>query len=305
MNFVSIDFETANSSRNSICSVGIVVVKNGEITDSYYSLVKPPTLDFDDINISIHGITPKDVKNKPTFRELWKEILPYLVGNDVIAHNVSFDFSALRAVLAYYNLDFPELNYYCSYLLSKKVWPGLLSYKLTAVAKEINYQFKHHEALEDAQAAAKIIIEVCQIHNSESLSDLYSKLEMTPGRLFIDGYTPASIGLAQSKLKLKAKDISSNNTEFDETHPFYQKVVVFTGTLQSRLRKEAMQEVVNLGGICNDGINKHTNFLVMGEQDFARIGGDKSSKIKKAEQLLANGQEIELLSEVDFIRLLS
>ena len=41
--FAAIDFETANGKRTSVCSVGVVVVRGGEMTDSFYSLIRPAT----------------------------------------------------------------------------------------------------------------------------------------------------------------------------------------------------------------------------------------------------------------------
>ena len=74
MDFVSIDFETANAKRASACSIGMARVRNGEIVETFYELIKPEPFDFNYINISIHGITPEMVDTKPTFVELWARI---------------------------------------------------------------------------------------------------------------------------------------------------------------------------------------------------------------------------------------
>lgn len=81
---------------------------------------------------------------------------------------------------------------------------------------------------------------------------------------------------------------------------------VFTGTLTSMTRREAMQHFVNIGGICTNGITLQTNFLVVGVQDYSRLkDGKKSSKIKRAEELALNGSEIEIITEDDFLQLLT
>ena len=88
MDFVAIDFETANSHRDSVCSLGITVVKDNKIVEKRYWLIKPYPFRFDPINISIHGIREADVINEKEFDEVWPEIKPYLENKLVIAHNV-------------------------------------------------------------------------------------------------------------------------------------------------------------------------------------------------------------------------
>ena len=72
--FIAIDFETANSSMGSACSMGLAFVLNNEIVDTKYYLIQPPLLEFDISNIEIHGITAEMVKDAPTFDEVWEEI---------------------------------------------------------------------------------------------------------------------------------------------------------------------------------------------------------------------------------------
>ena len=53
--FAAIDFETANFQFTSVCSVGVVIVRNGEISDSFYSLIQPEPNYYNRLNTSIHG----------------------------------------------------------------------------------------------------------------------------------------------------------------------------------------------------------------------------------------------------------
>ena len=99
MRFVAIDFETANSSRSSVCALGIVVVDGGAVVEARSWLVRPEPLVFDGYNIMIHGITPDDVRDEPTFDQLWADVfLPYFQMGPMLAHNASFDMSVLRHV---------------------------------------------------------------------------------------------------------------------------------------------------------------------------------------------------------------
>jgi DNA polymerase-3 subunit epsilon len=120
---------------------------------------------------------------------------------------------------------------------------------------------------------------------------LFMKGHMESNGITIESLRPTKSGFS-------AKDIQASTTDFDEASPVYEKVFVFTGTLERMTRKEAMQLVVDRGGLCGDGVNKKTNFLVLGNNDYSStIKDGKSSKQKKAEQLKLSGCDIEIISE--------
>lgn len=158
MNFVAIDFETANASRSSVCSMAAVTVENGKIVRSAYSLIRPPVMKFDYHNIQVHGIHPEDVINKPTFNELWERICPHIENKIVIAHNATFDISVLRKVLQEYSLPAPSFKHACTVQIAKKTWPGGENYKLNTLAQRFQIDFDHHNALHDARTCAKIAL---------------------------------------------------------------------------------------------------------------------------------------------------
>jgi DNA polymerase-3 subunit epsilon len=303
--FIAIDFETANSSRSSVCALGLVVVDGGEVVERNSWLVRPEPLVFDGFNIMIHGITADDVRNEPTFEQLWPEVfLPYFQTGPMLAHNASFDMSVLRRVLDQYGITYPHFFYYCTRVISKRCWPGLESYALDTVADHVRIEFEHHDPVEDAHAAALIAM---MAHAKHGVSDLYHLSELLvfkPGELFPGGYRPCGVpyvGPGGTKLK----DLAPTTTEFDCNHPFYEKVVVFTGALESMARGEAAQRVVNCGGRCADTMSRWVNFLVLGEQDYRRLRGQtKSAKMRKAGELLAKGVDIELIPESDFLEML-
>ena len=74
-NFVAIDFETANCSRSSVCSVGLVIVKDGEIVDNFYSLIKPTPNYYASFCQEVHGLGPSDTNDAPEFPEVWAEAM--------------------------------------------------------------------------------------------------------------------------------------------------------------------------------------------------------------------------------------
>ena len=160
-NFAAIDFETANNSATSICSVGIVFVKNHEIVGSYYSLVRPVPNFYCYWNTKIHGLKRDDTDDAPYFTEVWKKIHPMLKGQVLLAHNSSFDENCLKLVCQYYNIRYPNFKFYCTYRASLKAFPDLENHQLHTVAAHCGFDLTHHHnALADAEACAHIGIKV-------------------------------------------------------------------------------------------------------------------------------------------------
>lgn len=301
MNFIAIDFETANEERSSVCAVGLAVVKNNKVVAKVYRLVRPDPLYFDSFNVEIHGITKEQVRDEPEFDKVWEDLQPLLDGSKLVAHFASFDVSVLRYVLDNYDIDYPNLEYACTWVLSKKVWPGMLRYDLATVSGSLGVELQHHHAASDAEASALIAIKACEAVEADSLDDLCEKTSTRMGKLFPGGYRPSGV-VARG---WNASDITPTTQEFSPEHPCYEKSFVFTGTLMSMPRKEAAQAVVDRGGLFTKGITKETNYLVMGVQDISKFrGGEKSNKSREAEKHLGEGQEIEIISEDDFLRMI-
>jgi DNA polymerase-3 subunit epsilon len=179
MNFVAIDFETANASRSSVCSLAAVTVENGQIVRSAYSLIRPPMMKFDYRNIQIHGIHPEDVKDKPTFDQLWERIATHLENKIVIAHNAAFDMSVLRSILQQYSIATPKLKHACTVQIAKKTWPGEENYKLSTLAQKFKIDFEHHNALHDARTCAQIALLAMQELQAENFLHLMQMLKLS------------------------------------------------------------------------------------------------------------------------------
>lgn len=183
MNFVALDFETANYKRSSACSVAVVEVKNGQIHDSFYALIRPPELKFDPINVQIHGITARDVRDKPTFAQLWDELRPCLENKIVVAHNASFDMGVLKSVLAEYRLPTPLFHHFCTVSIARKVWPHLENHKLGTLGSYFKIEFQHHNALDDARTCAQIALLAGEKMRAENFAALAKKLAL-PAKKF-------------------------------------------------------------------------------------------------------------------------
>jgi DNA polymerase-3 subunit epsilon len=158
MNFLSIDFETANADRYSACSVGLVRVENKKIVQKESLLIRPPDPYFHWANVMVHGLRWEDVKDQPTFKQHWKNIKPYFQDIDfVTAHNAPFDRSVLDSCCKIYNLKNPDVSFKCTVQIAKKLW-GINPAKLPDVCDYFGIKLNHHEALSDAEACAKIMI---------------------------------------------------------------------------------------------------------------------------------------------------
>ena len=159
-NFVAIDFETANSNRTSVCSVGIVVVRDGKIVDKYYSLIQPTPNYYNRWTTAVHGLTRQDTDGQPTFPEVWSQIAPKIGGLPLVAHNKPFDEGCLKAVFAKYDMEYPDYPFYCTLAASRRKL-RLPSHQLHLSAAACGYDMEnHHHALCDAEACAAIALKL-------------------------------------------------------------------------------------------------------------------------------------------------
>lgn len=155
--FAAIDFETANQDRSSVCAVGIVVVRNREITDKFYSLIQPEPNYYSYFNTRVHGLSAADTDNALVFPKVWKKVEPLIKGIPLVAHNRPFDEACLKDVFRVYQMDYPDYEFYCTLKASRKQLKGLPNYQLHTVARYCGYEMRnHHEALDDAYACAII-----------------------------------------------------------------------------------------------------------------------------------------------------
>jgi DNA polymerase-3 subunit epsilon len=161
-NFAAIDFEIANYDRSSVCSVGAVIVRDGEIVEKIYHLIRPEPEWYLWKFTQIHGITESDTANAKVFPHVWNEIAPKIVDLPLIAHNSPFDESCLKAVFRVYQMDYPNYEFHCTYRTSRKLFGKKLpNHQLKTVAAHCGYDLQnHHHALADAEACAVIALQV-------------------------------------------------------------------------------------------------------------------------------------------------
>lgn len=159
--FAAIDFETANEQASSVCSVGLVVVRNKIITEKFYSLIQPEPNYYKYWNTNVHGLTEADTALEAVFPKVWEHIAQLIEGLPLVAHNKSFDERCLKTVFGTYQMLYPNYEFHCTLQAARKQLKHLPNHQLKTVAEDCGYILKnHHHALADAEACAEIAIQL-------------------------------------------------------------------------------------------------------------------------------------------------
>lgn len=188
LDYIAIDFETANQYRNSACSVGLVRFINGKETDSVYSLIHPAKMYFvPEWTRDIHHISYEDVRDKPYFPDVWNNmVMPFIKqtpGLPLVAHNAKFDMNVIRGCCDYFGLPLPDLDYFDSLLVARKTWPGLPNHKLTFLGQKFGINYLAHDALEDSRTCGLVIKLAAEKWSALSSMELLRKCSIRPCRL--------------------------------------------------------------------------------------------------------------------------
>lgn len=163
MRFLSLDVETANYDSSTICQIGIGMFVNGELTDTWESLIDPQDF-FHWSNVRVHGITEDMVQGAPAFYEVYL-VLRKLLSDNIVVHHTPFDFHAFKKAYARFNLDPLSIRWLDSSRIVRHTWSQFSKggYNLANVANHLGIEFRHHDALEDSVAAGKIVVEACRM----------------------------------------------------------------------------------------------------------------------------------------------
>lgn len=174
VDFTALDFETANSHASSACSVGLARVRDGRVVERIDWLIRPPLShgEFLPFNIKIHGITPEMVADAPEWADQLQRLREF-VGDDItVAHNAGFDMGVIRGACAETVTPTPKFRYLCSVQVSRKTY-DLPSHRLPLAAEAAGFgEFRHHDALADAEACAAIVIDAARRHGTPDLAAL-------------------------------------------------------------------------------------------------------------------------------------
>src|SRR5205809_4691189 len=155
LDFVAVDFETANQRPSSACAIGLAVVRAGQLTESTSYLIRPPSRRF--VFTRVHRLAWNDVCNAPSFSELWHDLRDQLGSEILVAHNAAFDKAVLSECLRHYSIRYSLNPFLCSMQIAKEAF-GFSHLKLDYVCKQLKIDLRHHDAESDAKAAASIVI---------------------------------------------------------------------------------------------------------------------------------------------------
>ncbi len=285
--FTAIDFETANRHRGSPCAIGLAHVRNDEIVASTTWLMQPPRQysGFEPYNTRIHGIGPRDVAGEPAFEDRLPRILEFIGSDVVCAHNARFDGAVLAAAAMAVGAEPPSLRYLCTLTAARRCLE-LPSYRLPFVAQALGVTLEnHHEAGSDSLAVALLLPRLAAQLSAASLEELVAITQTAP--------RPPSL-----------PTIERPHPDSNPAHPLWGRVIVFTGALSSMTRPLAHEESIRVGGLPEKTVTKRTNVLVVGDLDPMRLvpGDTTSQKAQKAFKLRAAGQDIEVMTEYDFLQ---
>jgi DNA polymerase III subunit epsilon len=275
MEFCALDVETANANSSSICQIGVSRFRSGEVVSELSSLINPE-VHFDKANVSIHGITEEMVKDEPPFSEIWGKIQEF-IHHDIIVSHTFFDKIALHKVCIEVGECLPENQWVDSSGVVRRVWEKYRNkgYGLANLAKDFGIETQHHNALSDARTCGIILVRA-MIESGTSLNSW--------------------IPVRDSTNYFKPLPTSDGN--------FQGQRLVFTGGMLVP-RREATKMAEDIGFCVVSGVSKNIKVLVVGDLSSIGLEGGGSSKYKKARELIAAGHRLSIVSESDFLHLVS
>lgn len=280
-----IDLETTGLSfqYDDVIEIGIIKIRNDKIIDKFQTLINPgyPIPDF---ITEITGITNEMLVNQPCFLEIKKDILNFIDNDIIIGHNTSFDLNFIRHK---FNIELKN-KYMDTVQFCRKLYPELDHHRLSDMVNLLKLTRNEHRSISDCIA-------------TKELYDCIKK-KMDDQAIKIDDIFKKNKNYSKH---IDITNITSQEDMIDEDNFFFQKHCAFTGTLDKMTRKQAMQLVVNVGAILDNGVTKSTNYLILGNNDYCKsIKGGKSNKHKKAEKLKLSGQDIDIIDENTFYELI-
>ncbi|WP_405229006.1 exonuclease domain-containing protein [Lentisalinibacter sediminis] len=283
MDFIAIDVETANADVSSICQIGIAKFSGGTVVDEWMSYVDPQDY-FDPMNVSIHGIDRVTVQGAPRFADLHESLDGFLSGSVTVCHT-HFDRVAVEQATTRFALQPLSATWLDSARVARRAWTQFArrGYGLANVCKTLGYSFRHHDALEDAKAAGHIMLAAIE----ETGLDLDQWLVRVSQPIDPSASSPEAVW-----------------RDGNPDGPLHGEVLVFTGSLEIP-RREAADLAARVGCAVGSGVTKKTTLLVVGDQDVTKLAGHRrSSKHRKALELMEKGQSIRIIRETDFRRLI-
>ncbi len=156
---MALDVETACGDSASICQIGLACVDAQDKICTWSTYVDP-LMAFAPFNTELHGISARTVTGAPSFAQVWPELFVLLSKQPLVQHS-RFDEKAIDAACAAQKLTAPNLVWYNSVTIARAAWPELKGnggHGLASLKRYLDLEFQHHDAEEDARAAAMVVI---------------------------------------------------------------------------------------------------------------------------------------------------
>lgn len=309
LRFATVDVETANRSRGSICAIAVTRVVNGRVDEERVWLVRPPEgIDtFEKGNIRLHKITPAKVADSPRFVQAWPEIEEFIRHSGVvIGHNAAFDTGSIREACSEAGIEWPEIDYGCSMVLGRQAFPELQSHTLPKLAEHCGVTLaNHHDPAQDARATAEVVMTMCDSQGVQDIRDLADALNVELGEITADDYRPCRKRPNANAVKA-TKWFGNGETEMPiprpaNTGPLRGQTVVVTGELESLTRQGVREAIAAAGGTPKNSVVMSTTILVVGDGFAGDLTRHSSTKVLRAQELIARGKDIEILTEDEFL----
>lgn len=285
--YFCIDIETTgfDSHFDEIIELAAVHIVDGAVADTFQTLVKPQQ-EIGAFITELTGITNDMVSNAPLIDDALPTFRDFLGEATLVGHNVNFDVNFIFDFSRLIDLPPFSNNFVDTLRISRRAFPEWENHKLHTMVEKLGIPpRREHRALDDCMQTA-LCYEALKRHIKDNNINLKA--------------------VCTSSYNSLSKHITAQTDQFDQDSPIFGKVFAFTGTLEKMPRREAMQFVVNAGGICGDGVTKETHYLVLGNNDYCKsIQGGKSAKQKKAEKMRLEGHDIEIISENVFYDMLN
>lgn len=304
--YLALDVETANERPASICRIGIVAFDDGLPTIAWEIDVDPRE-PFRDRNTKIHHIDRDTVRGAPPISRLWGDLHALLDAAIVVSHS-PFDKRSLAQTADEHHLTPLSCVWLDSAQVARRTWirDERGSYGLSSLTRALGIPLDHHNAVHDAKASGMILAQAIQV--SGILLDQWpKKVRRGCGTFRNRVELPGVPGERKKKRASRPSSGYSSHVSMDgnPNGPLYGQVLVFTGAL-SMSRTEAAKIAAQAGCAVDKNVTKRTTLLVVGDQDIQHLAGHtKSSKHRKAEALMQQGQPLRILGESDFLKLVN
>lgn len=288
--YVVFDIETTglDTRYDDIIELSAVKVSGDTVLDTFTTLINPEH-PLDEFIVAFTGITDAMLADAPVIDEALHGFIEFVGDSVIVGHNVNFDINFIYD--NYKRIADKDLtnDFVDTLRLARFILKDLDHHRLGDLVDYFNLGYTvEHRGLSDTHLTLAVLLELEKRAIAE-YGNIASFEEAFNARAYA------------YKVGVRAKDITASSGDFDITHPLWGKHCVFTGALEKMLRKEAFQIVADRGGVVEDSVNKRINYLIVGSLEYSHpVEKGKSNKLKKVEQMILDGKDVQILSENAF-----